>query len=244
MSSTIRAITARSDRPDDIVAAGEVLDLRFRPGHKTLSLQAGKMLHALIKFAGARACDDVEHRIPLADLRTDGLRHFGADEVIEVIRELVATVVELRVRTPSGKDRVLVDPLLHGVNRPLREDLDAPDSAIAFRLSATLRRVLGESSHWGLLSRRVLLSFESRYALRLFEVISLRVGLVHKASEVFPLADLRARLGVPDGTFRLWADLRRYVIERAVVEINHVSGLVVGYEAVKRGKAVTAVKLS
>jgi hypothetical protein len=71
-------------------------------------------------------------------------------------------------------------------------------------------------SHWGLLSRRVLLSFESRYALRLFEVVSLRVGLAHKASEVFPLADLRARLGVPDGTFRLWADLRRYVIERAV----------------------------
>ena len=244
MAPTIRALADRSDRPDELVAAGELLDMRFRDGGKALSLRAGKILHLLLKSAGAKICDDIEHRVEVAALRDAGIWHFTTGEVIEVIRELVGTVVELRVRTAAGREEVWVDPLLHGVRRPTEAGMDEPGGAIVFRLSATLRRMLQQSNHWALLSRRVLLSFESRYALRLYEVISLRVGLDHKTNEIFPLDDLRLRLGVPAKQFPRWQDLRRYVVERAVSEVNQLSGLLIGYEPIRAGKGVAAVRLT
>ena len=48
MAPTIRALADRADRPDELVAAGELLDMRFRDGGKALSLRAGKILHLLL----------------------------------------------------------------------------------------------------------------------------------------------------------------------------------------------------
>jgi hypothetical protein len=44
-------------------------------------------------------------------------------------------------------------------------------------LSAALRKILENSVHWVILSRKALLAFESRYALRLYEIVTLRIGL-------------------------------------------------------------------
>ncbi|MFN3876350.1 MAG: DUF6089 family protein, partial [Flavobacteriales bacterium] len=47
-------------------------------------------------------------------------------------------------------------------------------------------------------------NLSDRYALRLHELVALRVNLERKASEVFKLDDLRARLGVPAGKLVAW----------------------------------------
>ena len=62
----MQALIDRSDREDDLVAAGEVLDLRFRDGGRSLSLRASKLFNILIKEAGIRATEDVEHSVPLS----------------------------------------------------------------------------------------------------------------------------------------------------------------------------------
>ena len=225
---------------DTLIAAGEVVELRFRDNARALSLRSAKLFHLLLDYAGAKACEDIEHRIPVAELN---FPHVESEALIECVRDLFGTTVELTYKTASGAMRVSGGPLLSFVDRPL--DWQEGDTAeLVFRLSPTLRMVLESSNHWAALSRSAVLAFESRYALRLYELMTLRGGLIHKNTETFDLDDLRRRLGVPPGKLAEWYDLRRVALEPAIAEVNQLSGLEVSYEAIKRGRRVDRVALT
>ena len=49
---------------------------------------------------------------------------------------------------------------------------------------------------------------------------------------------------IEDGKFSRWPDLRRFVLDRAVAEINHLAGFRMGYVPIKRGRKINAVKLT
>jgi plasmid replication initiation protein len=49
---------------------------------------------------------------------------------------------------------------------------------------------------------------------------------------------------IEDGKFYRWPDLRRFVLDRAVAEINHLAGFRMGYVPIKRGRKIAAVKLT
>ena len=221
---------------ETLIAAGEVVELRFKDGNKALSLRSAKLFHLLVNHAGAKACDDIEHVVPIAELN---FFHSDAEQFVDCVRDLVGTLVELTTKK-DGKTVTLVDPLLFGVQR----DHDVAEGMMVYRLSPTLRTILKHSNHWAALSRDAVLAFESRYALRLYELIALRANLKHKNRETFDLADLRRRLGVPDGKLSRWVDLRRFAIEPAIAELNQLSGFTVAYEAEKRGRRVDRVTLS
>jgi len=87
------------------------------------------------------------------------------------------------------------------------------------------------------------LSFESRYSLRLYMHIGLRVNR-RQVSEDLTIDELRAILGVPDGRFLRWQDLRRFAIDRAVAEICQLAGFTVAYKPLKRGRRVVGVRLA
>ena len=222
---------------DTLIAAGEVVELRFRDNARTLSLRSAKLFHLLVDHAGAKACADVEHRIPIAELN---FPHVEADALVDCVRDLVGTLVELTYKDQDGELRTKYDPLIHGVDRHHRFN----NGDLIYRLSSTLRLVLENSNHWAALSRDAVLSFESRYALRLYELMTLRGGLSHKNTETFELDDLRNRLGVPSGKLPRWNDLRRKALEPAIAEVNQLSGLEVSYEAIKRGRRVDRVALT
>ena len=87
------------------------------------------------------------------------------------------------------------------------------------------------------------MSFESRYALRLYTLLCLRSGL-RKVSEEFSLEDLREIMGVPEGKLARWQDLKTWAIEPAVAEVSHLSGLHVTYAPLRRGRRITGVNLA
>lgn len=234
MGKTLQVLADRKNMIDDLVAAGEVLDMRFQEGRATLSLRAAKMLHSLVAAAGADAGKAVVHRIPLASFQM----HLAKEELIEIARELFGVMVRLEITNAKGKKATKIGPLLADLERD-----DDADGDMRYELSPVLREVLRSSNHWAVLSRKAVLAFQSRYSLRLYELLSLRVGLDKVASEQFSIDDLRALLGVPTGKLTRWQDLRRKVIETAIAEVTHLTGLSVRYEAVKRGRSVTAVKL-
>jgi hypothetical protein len=233
MGKTIQVIADRANRPDDLIAPGEVLDLQFRDGARTLSLRASKLLHLLVDATGPDACADKTHSIPIERLNSF---HVSLEEFVETCRELFGTTVRMEIDTKRGK-ALKVGPLLSDVER----DLDDGDgSEVRFQLSPVLRLVLARSNHWAALSRRAVMAFESRYALRLYEIIAIRSGLSSKAAETFTLDELRSRMG----KLVRWADIRRKVLDAAVAEVNQLSGFHVSYEPVKRGRSVTAVRLT
>ena len=237
MGKTIQVITDRTNRPDQLIAPGEVLDLKFRDGAKMLSLRASKLLHLLVDATGADACADKVHSIPIESLNSF---HVSLEEFVETCRELFGTTVRMEIDTKRGK-ALKIGPLLSDVER----DLDDGDgSEVRFQLSPVLRLVLAKSNHWAALSRRAVMAFESRYALRLYEVIAIRAGLSSKSTETFTLEDLRSRLGVPPGKLARWIHLRQFALDAAIAEVNQLSGFHVSYQPVKRGRSVTGVRLT
>lgn len=236
MSKTLQVLADRRNLTDDLVAAGEVLDLRFEGRNTTMSLRAAKLLHFLVAAAAGEAGKAKVHVLPLAAI--NDAAHRSKEELLAAARELAGTTVRLDVVRSNGRKATKVGPLLADVER----DEDA-DGELRFELSPVLREVLRVSNHWAVLSRQAVNAFQSRYSLRLYELVSLRVGLDQVQSETFDLDDLRKLFGVPPGKLVRWPDLRRKVIDTAIAEVTHLTGLMVRYEPIKRGKAVTGIKL-
>ena len=235
-----QVLADRSVRPDELVVTGHQADMVFRPGQRALSLRAGKLWHLLVKSASIDLTADRLHTIALADLYDSGIGHMTQAERIETLRELQTTLVEVRVPSPKvkGRMRVISGPLLSHVER---DEDDRGD--LVFEFSRTLRRVFADSPHWGVLSKRAVMAFESRYALRLFEIVAVRINHDHKTSETFALDELRARLGVPVGKLERWDNLRARALDPAIAEVNQLAGFTVRYEPIKQGRAVSAVRL-
>lgn len=236
-----QALADRADRPDELVASGRQIELIFKPGQKALSLRAQKVWHLLVKAAGVKLADDAVHSAPLADLYQSGLGHMTLAERVETLRELQTTLVEVLVPSlrVKGRMRIISGALLSYVSR------DEDDRGeLEWMFSKALRVVFANSEHWAVLSKRAVMAFESRYALRLYEIVSLRSGLDHKTHEVFDVDTLRNRLGVPVGKLVEWSDLRRKCLEPAIAEVNQLAGFKLSYEPIKKGRSVAAVRLS
>lgn len=236
ITTVIDALRMHRDDPNAIIAAGELVDMRFVNG-SALSLRAAKLFCLLIQEAGVAVVEDRQHRLPYSVL--NDTFHKSRDELVDAIQELHTTTISVQLVSPDGRAYTKSGPILSDVEREADDLLDAE---IRFEFSPTLRRVIASSTHWAAISRRAVLAFESKYSLRLYMFLSLRAGL-RKTSEDVALADLRALLGVPPSKLPRWQDFRRFALEPAVAEINHLAGFRAGFLPLKRGRSVAAVKL-
>ena len=223
--------------PDAIITAGEVVDMRFKSGNQ-LSLRAAKLFCLLVQEAGVTVSENKQHKIPLAVLNETF--HLSSDELILSIDELDSTSVSVKVTSSGGRDFTKSGPILADVER---EDDSLSHAEIRFEFSKTLQQVIANSTHWAALSRRAVLAFESKYSLRFYMFLSLRAGL-RKTSEEFTLEELRAMLGMDETTLPRWQDFRRFILDKAQAEINHLAGFCMSYEPIKTGRKFTGVKLN
>ena len=236
MTSVLDAIRIHRDQPDAIIAAGELVDMRFRNGN-SLSLRAAKLFCLLVQEAGVAVIEDAQHRIPYSVLNETF--HKSRDDLADAIEELHSTIISVKVTSRNGRDYVKSGPILSDVERE-SDDLSAAE--IRFEFSPTLRRMIASSTHWAAVSRRAVLAFESKYSLRLYLFLSLRARL-RKTGEDFTLDDLREILGLKPGTLTRWQDLRRFALEPAVAEISHLAGFHAAYMPIKRGRKIGVVRL-
>ncbi len=235
--TTLDAVRMHRADADAIVAAGELVELRFVSGN-ALSLRAAKLFCLLIQEAGVAVADQVQHRIPYAVLNETF--HRSRDELADAVMELHSTVVCVRLVSRQGRPYTKSGPILSDVERE-PDSLD--DAEVRFEFSPAMRRVIADSTHWAAVSRRAVLSFESRYSLALYMFLALRANL-RKTAEDISLDDLRAMLGLSGDTLSRWQDMRRFVLDRAFAEINHLAGFHAAYQPVKRGRRIVGVTLA
>lgn len=233
-----RIITA-SKESDTLIAAGEVIELRFVTGKSVLSLRSAKLLHLLVDLAGEKASSNTEHSALISQLN---FSHLEADDLLDNIRELQQTLIEFTYKDEGGELRVKSSSLLSMVDRA--KELSTTQGTIRYKLSETLRDILTHSDHWAALSRDAVLAFESRYALRLYELIALRANLKHKSSETFDLEDLKRRLGVPPGKLVRWSNFKQSALDPAIAEVNQLTAFNVSYSPERRGRSMERVSLS
>ncbi|GAA1876616.1 hypothetical protein GCM10009759_79560 [Kitasatospora saccharophila] len=235
--TTLSAVKMARPDPDAIIAAGELVGMRFVSGN-ALSLRAAKLFCLLIQEAGIAVAEDKQHRIPYAVLNETF--HRSRDELAEAIAELHSTIVSVQLVSRQGRAHTKSGPILSDVER----EPDSLDGAeIRFEFSKTMRRVIADSTHWASISRRAVLSFESRYSLRLYLWLSLRANL-RKTAEDVSLDDLRDLLGVPAGKLNSWQGLKFRALEPALAEINQLAGFRAEYMPLKQGRRVAGVRIA
>ena len=232
-AKTVSVIRAAADRPDEVIVAGEVAEIRFPEGGG-LSLLASKLFVQLLDLAGADVAEDRDHQATMAGLNW-GKRDLG--EIEAAIRELHRTTVELSINTRNGKRR------RSGV---VLTDFDRPEEnegEIEWRFSKTFRSVIANSRHWAAISARAVIAMESKYAVWLYQLAALHAGR-DRVSEDWDLHDLRERLGANMPSLRRWEQFKRRVLAPACAEINQLTGVGVAWEPIKRGRKVMGVRLS
>lgn len=82
----------------------------------------------------------------------------------------------------------------------------------------------------------------SAYALRLFELLmqwknSLKVP-------VFEIERLREQLGVELEEYKLMSNFKKFVLDKAILEINSKTDLILKYEQIKNGRKITGFKFA
>ena len=231
---TLSVIRAAGDRPDEVIVAGEVAEIRFPKGGG-LSLLASKLFVQLLDLAGADVTEDRTHRATLASLNW-GKRDLG--EIEEAIYELHATTVAFTVETRSGRRR-RSGVVLAEAERPE----DAAQGEIHWRFSRPFQAVVRNSRHWAAISARAVLAMECKYSPWLYQLAALHAGR-DRVSEDWDLADLRERLGANARSFRRWIAFRQRVLDPACAEINQLTGIGVAWEPIKYGRKIMGVRLS
>ena len=231
MKKLSRTIEQRADSMG-FAKAGELIEVT---GTGNLTLQDRRVLNLLYEAAGLRICDDVEHHIPIRQLRGS---HKGAERVKDSVLRLMKTVVEVPVTGRNGKPATKLVPLLSDTT--VSDDDDDPTGEVVFSLSKGLRSIIGKSTHWGRVRGQVMFAFTSKYSLALYELAALRVNL-HKDTEIFGLAEFRALLGVPDGKLQSNSNLLKFCIQPAVLEVNGLADFGIEIEPIRRGGTMRGV---
>ena len=234
-TKTLSVIRAAQDQPDEVIVAGEVAEIRFPKG-ASLSLLASKLFVQLMDVAGADVAEDRLHRTTLASLNWSKR---DLAEIENTFRELVGTTVELSVTTSRGR-RHRLGAVLSDVDRPEEED---GQGEIEWRFSRTFQSVIKNSRHWAAISARAVHAMESKYSVWLYQLAALHAGR-DRVSEDWDLADLRERLGVTSPSLRRWQIFKQRVLDPACAEINHLTGIGVAWEPIKRGRKVVGIRLS
>ena len=238
MGKTLQVIADRDYDQTRSYHPGEIADGRFADLTNPPSLAALKLHEVLFKAAGAAVADDKWHQIDLARISsTEGMRNLTRRGLIDLFKELRGVVMEY-----DTAGETVVAGLLD-VAKVAFDDGSGP-IVVRWKFGESFREVMAQSNYWAIIDRQTALSMTSRYALRLHEIIALRVNLERKASEVFKLDDLRARLGVPKGKLVRWTHLSQKALQPAVDEVNQLSRFKVSMRPQKRGRSVVSVELS
>jgi len=81
-------------------------------------------------------------------------------------------------------------------------------------------------------------AFKRVYSIRLYELLIQYRTLKYR---VLSLSDLRIALQL-DNKFKEWSDLKKFVINPSIVEINEKSDLLIEYQLIKKGRSIDSVK--
>ena len=217
----------QKQKGDEFAKARELIEIRGTGG---LSLQDRRVMNVLYANAGHRLCDDVMHVISIAELRGT---HKGGERVKDSIIRLMKTVVEVPTKDDNGGAATKLVPILS--DSTVSDNDSNPNGQVKYSFSPKMREIIKDSTLWGRVRSAVVFAFTSKYALALYELITARINLKHVWQEEFPVADVRALLGVPEGKLERIPNLLQRVIQPAVLEVNGLADFGVQIEPIRKG---------
>jgi hypothetical protein len=115
---------------------------------------------------------------------------------------------------------------------------------LRFHFPPLLIPILKDPRRYARLRTHVMIGLSGKYAVTLYEMLE-SVANMRTPILRAKLDDLRQWLKVPDGSYKLWGDFRRYVLEPAIKQFNDKpdegAGFSVKMQPIKEGRAVREV---
>jgi|TARA_R110001599_G_scaffold44282_2_gene132202 hypothetical protein len=206
------------------------------------SLQALKLMHLMIAKAGGRMADDVRHEMRLSDLKKiNGMRNHTRQTVVPLFEELSAAVLTIN---DSEKMTTTVGGLLDQATIDYRHEVSG-NVLISWTFRTTFKEMARDSNHWAILDRQAVFHLTSKYSVLLFQHVCSLTNLKHITSKRFKVDDLRMMLGVPEGKFARFSNLKKDAIEAAIAEINSdITRLHLTATYHKTGRTVAEVEIA
>jgi len=222
---------------EEFAKPGSIVEIKFVKG-QSLSLTASRLLALMILTAGGDAWQDRPHRMRKADIRRG---HKGNERISDMLEELHRTLFAIDDRSWRGKKATLRFSLISS-SREEAEDTDGADAGwIEWEFTPDARKLIQESESYAVLNRQAVLGFRSSYALKLYEIGSLRL---HRRQSTWKgdMAALRAALGISPDVYKDFAQLRRKVLEKAKAEIDQLAHFRVEWKEIRQGRTVTEIE--
>ena len=229
------AFSAKVEGFDHFIKPGELVDVKFGRGQSP-SLVARRTLDLFIREAEGDAWKDTTHRIPKKCVRQ---AHKGNERLSDTLDEVASILLECETISSRGRAAISRSGLFEDL---IEETEDSDGSWIEYRFNAHARRLFGTSNHYSKMSSAALFSFESKYAVTLYELGCLYFKRRTKELELTVL-ELRERLGIEKGRYKDYAQLKRRVLKQAKHEIDHLADFTFNWQEIKQGRRVIRVRL-
>lgn len=239
LSRTLRVADVIRRRDLDFVSKpGELVESEFETG--SLSAAGRKAFALMLRKAGPEAGEDGKtFTITKKELRGS---HKGNERIQPIMDELLRVIVRIRTTSKKGKPAIMSQSLLASCVEEISED---GMSVVEFQFSESFKRVIEKSDYYARVNLGVMLALQSRYSLTLYDLGCLIINRQNRVVKM-NVDELRRRLGVPDGSFKNFAEFRRDVLAKSKAEIDQLADFLVEWEEIRgsgRGRPVEAVKL-
>lgn len=220
----------------EIVKPGELVEARAEGGIVP-SLAARRAFALMLAEATLNPNSQELYRIPKKVIRS--LNRSGAriPKIMDQIMGIFWTVPVLSSRGRAAMARVIVFERI-----TTEDDYGDDQEFIEFRLGRDAAKIIEQSGVWAQINVAALRAFESKYALSLYELGCLKSGLEYPKIKLTVEA-LRAQLGVETGKYPDFGQLNKYVIRKAVAEVNQLAHFYVEATPIRYGRRITHVEL-
>lgn len=191
------------------------------------------LLHAVFDELG----DKPMHSLSVRDINAV-FRQMGGDHstnwLWESAKRLSRTVIEFE--TTMNDERFLGVTALFGANVPSKSKRG---SEIHFYFPPNLIPIIKNPLRFTRLRVHFLLKLSGKYAVTLYEILE---GFTNRRDGQcrVTIDELRTWLKVPDGSYKTWKDLRKWVIDPAIKQINDDpigAGFSVDYTPIRKGRS-------
>lgn len=237
MKKSIEIIKDRKkSNPNFKIKMGEIIESHFLDLRHPPSLAGLKLFEILFKTSGEKIAEDNWHEIKLIDLKeTVGFKNYDKENLRLLLQELRSTTISFQQENETFITG-LIDIAI------IKSDPESGLIKIKWKFSEPFRNMAFRSRYWAILDHQISLSMNSRYALRLYEILSLRIGLTHKNKEFFSIQEIRNRLGVKEGKLERWTHLYNRAILPAIIEINEKARFNIKINPRKCGRSIIGIE--
>ena len=201
-----------------------------------ISLLQRKISNALLFHAYHELIKKDEHQITIQNLcNIIGYVGNNSAAIKEAIKGLIGTVMEWNILNErTGEEEWNASSILASVK--------ISGSICTYSYSKLLKGFIYTPSVYGKINMIVQAKFKSAYGLALYENCIRYSGLPYTGW--FNLYIFRKLMGVPETQYLIFRDFKKRVLDKAVLEVNTHSELIVKPEVIKVGKKVEKIRFA